>query len=280
MPGLPQAYTWLEASRSRESLQNCSSPRRATACKFTAAAHSNGRGKMLADALKAYDKKVAAGEAKPPPQPTAPTHEPPSLAGLHVSAPSGQISQSLPSGGNHFSMLPPKPRPRPSMPNISHLPILELPEPSPHSCSLLDEHPMQHSSMIGQPETGADPMADDVGGTCVERPLPPSLPPSPRIFAPRVAPFVPFVWERLEQRPFWLCMPRASHTPLLTCVARPAGRCWSRRPRRRGGAAATCTRRRRLRRCCGDRRRCIGTFAPFWSTGLPLADPSRTPRKS
>lgn len=125
---------------------------------------------MLADALKAYDKKVAAGEAKPPSQPTAPRHEPPSLAGLHVSAPSGLISQSLPSGGNHFSMLPPKPRPRPSMPNISHLPILELPEPSPHSCSLLDEHPMQHSSMIGQPETGADPMADDVGGTSMLEP--------------------------------------------------------------------------------------------------------------
>ena len=66
---------------------------------------------MLADALKAYDKKVAAGEAKPPPQPTAPTHEPPSLAGLHVSAPSGGISQSLPSG-NHFGNMPKKPRPR------------------------------------------------------------------------------------------------------------------------------------------------------------------------
>lgn len=123
---------------------------------------------MLAGELKAYDKKVAAGEAQPPPQPAAP-QDLPSLAGLHVSAPS-QVSQSLPSGGHGFGMIPPKARLRPSMPTIMQLPILELPEPSPQSCSLLDESNL-HSQMGADV---SDPMqdGDDVGGTCVpSRPL-------------------------------------------------------------------------------------------------------------
>ena len=219
---------------------------------------------MLADALKAYDKKVAAGEAKPPPQPTAPTLEPPSLAGLHVSAPSGGISQSLPSG-NHFGNMPKKPRPRPSLPTISQLPILELPEPSPHSCSLLDEHPMQHKSMLGQPETGAEPMDDDVGGTCVECPSP-----------------VPLTALFFRQRPLALssgcgCSLNFVPSPTLLPPSHmgrvPAGRCWNRRPHPHGESAATCMQRRHPRRCCGGRRPCIGTRTPWPNEAPPHAHP-------
>ena len=122
--------------------------------------------------MKAYDEKVAAGEAQPPPQALSSQQEPPSLAGLHLSkAPT--VSQSLPSGGHmNLSRLPPKPRVRPSAPGISQLPILELPEASPHSCSLLDENPLSQPGLLGT-RIEED---EEVGGTCVPARARPAAP--------------------------------------------------------------------------------------------------------
>ena len=121
---------------------------------------------MLAGELQAYNKRVAAGEVSPVPQPQPPA--PPSLAGLHIGS-GAPISQSLPSGG-HLALVggrgPPRPRMRPKMPNLSELPILELPEPSPHSNSLLDAPMLRPSFDASVPEEIGE---DDefVGGTCV-----------------------------------------------------------------------------------------------------------------
>uniref|UniRef100_A0A7S2NTH0 Uncharacterized protein n=1 Tax=Haptolina brevifila TaxID=156173 RepID=A0A7S2NTH0_9EUKA len=124
---------------------------------------------MLGAELKAYDQKVAAGEvAAPPPLPPQ-QPRPPSLAGLHISAQQPKVaggralmSQSLPSSG-HVSMLgrPPKPRVRPANTPQQSLPLLELPEPSPLSSSLLS------SSLLDAPLVGLqeDEAEDDVGGT-------------------------------------------------------------------------------------------------------------------
>lgn len=119
---------------------------------------------MLAGELKAYDRRVASGEAQPPPQ--APS-APPSLSNLHISAP---ISQSLPTAGGHLSganFIPKKPRVRPSAPGLSQLPILELPEASPHSCSLLDDSPLR--AVVGASPHRVDEEDEDeeafVGGT-------------------------------------------------------------------------------------------------------------------
>lgn len=128
---------------------------------------------MLGAEILAYNKRVAAGEAAPAssntPQSRAP--EPPSLAGLHLSDPvSGErslVSQSLPSG-NHLSLHgrpPPKPRFRPSDPprmDLSQLPILELPEPSPHSSSFLDVPPILDA---GATREVAKEEEEDTGGT-------------------------------------------------------------------------------------------------------------------
>ena len=56
---------------------------------------------MLAGELQAYNKRVAAGEVSPVPQPQPPA--PPSLAGLHIGS-GAPISQSLPSGG-HLALV-------------------------------------------------------------------------------------------------------------------------------------------------------------------------------
>lgn len=131
---------------------------------------------MLAGELKAFDAKVAAGQAPPPTQPPAQSAlAPPSLAGLHVSK--APLSQSVPVMQGHLvgSFPPAKPRPRPSATGLSQLPILELPEPSPHSCSLLDDAPVQQGSSMAHEEDDDD----FVGGTCalpLGVPGPPSLP--------------------------------------------------------------------------------------------------------
>ena len=129
---------------------------------------------MLGAALKEYDRRVEKGEAQPPPPMppvTQPPLQPPSMAGLHVSNPGsgapmggrGLYSQSLPSSG-HLSLIgrgPPKPRVRPMNPmgNLAELPILELPEPSPHSNSLLESNPLGAPSEHDEEE-------DFTGGTC------------------------------------------------------------------------------------------------------------------
>jgi len=116
---------------------------------------------MLGAELAAYDQRVAAGDAPPPSVPTQP--QPPSLSGLHIGA--TLISQSLPSGGGgHFAgmRMPQRPRMAPVAPSgVAQLPILELPEPSPHSSSLLDSRPIDLS------EAGEDDEDRDefVGGT-------------------------------------------------------------------------------------------------------------------
>jgi len=125
---------------------------------------------MLAGELKAYAAKEKAGEvpAQPLALPPENSFAPPSLSGLHVSAP--KVSASLPSGGHASllgSSLPPKPRFRPSMPTISQLPALELPEASPLSSSLLERANINEtsrpSSSTTTEETGLD--EDMVGGT-------------------------------------------------------------------------------------------------------------------
>lgn len=121
---------------------------------------------MLAGELKAYSARVAAGEVATVP---AASPQPPSLAGLHLGSNAApMVSQSLPSGAHSaFAGAPAPPRPRmgPSAPTgVSALPILELPEPSPHSSSLLDA-PMRPSDP-DMPDVGDDEGEDEfVGGT-------------------------------------------------------------------------------------------------------------------
>ena len=93
-----------------------------------------GGGNMLAAELKRHEAQVAAGDAPPPQLP--PRNLGPTLGTVKASA----VSQSLPSTSHLQKMgaYPPKPRVRPSAPSFSVLPILELPEPSPLSNSLLD----------------------------------------------------------------------------------------------------------------------------------------------
>ena len=113
---------------------------------------SSNRCQMLGAALAAYDKKVAAGEADaplPPPPPPAPGLSgdlAKGLAGMHVSggmgAHQGLMSQSLPSGGklSFKGRAPHQPLIRPINPSgsmLADLPELDMPEPSPHSNSLL-----------------------------------------------------------------------------------------------------------------------------------------------
>ena len=164
---------------------------------------------MLAGELKAYNKRVEAGEVVPVQPPTPPA--PPSLAGLHLGEPAGvhTVSQSLPSGA-HAALLgqrvPPRPRMRgvsATASSLSEMPILELPEPSPHSCSLLDGglHPDAALHPMVEPSGGERKDDDDfVGGTCALAPrrhssalrqqLRPffSLSPRARSLAPRVLP--------------------------------------------------------------------------------------------
>jgi len=121
---------------------------------------------MLAAALKAHDEKVASGEVAPPPKP-----EPPSLDSLSLNQAIEKggtrplYSQSLPSGG-HMSMVgrgPPKPRVRPSpAPSLSLPPMLELPEPSPHSVSLLSTSMGESPEEEKTGEGGGD--EDTIGG--------------------------------------------------------------------------------------------------------------------
>ena len=120
---------------------------------------------MLAASLEAYNKRVEAGEVAPPvgaAQPSLPP-APPSLAGLNIGGP---ISQSLPMRHHPgmASRIPPRPRLAPATPDLSQLPILELPEPSPHSSSMLDSHPLEQ-----RPPDLCDPGDEDedefVGGT-------------------------------------------------------------------------------------------------------------------
>jgi hypothetical protein len=111
---------------------------------------------MLAAELKRHEAQVAAGDAPPPQLP--PRNLGPTLGTVKASA----VSQSLPSTSHLQKMgaYPPKPRVRPSAPSFSVLPILELPEPSPLSNSLLD--PADRPS----PElTSGDPEGEETGGT-------------------------------------------------------------------------------------------------------------------
>ena len=115
-----------------------------------------GGGNMLAAELKRHEAQVAAGDAPPPQLP--PRNLGPTLGTVKASA----VSQSLPSTSHLQKMgaYPPKPRVRPSAPSFSVLPILELPEPSPLSNSLLD--PADRPS----PElTSGDPEGEETGGT-------------------------------------------------------------------------------------------------------------------
>lgn len=96
---------------------------------------------MLAAELAAHSEQVASGSV---PEPEAKEL----ISSLRIDGEfsRGQhrslLSQSLPSGGIHAHMgnYPPKPRPKPTMPpsSLMSLPILELPEPSPQSSSLLE----------------------------------------------------------------------------------------------------------------------------------------------
>ena len=121
------------------------------------------RDRMLAAALKAHDEKAARGEVPPPPSKIP---EPPLLESLTLNesmdkgATRPMYSQSLPSGG-HISFVgrgPPKPRVRPSpAPSLSLPPMLELPEPSPISTSLLSSGESPEEETTGEG-------GDDVGG--------------------------------------------------------------------------------------------------------------------
>ena len=96
---------------------------------------------MLAGELQRYNQRVQSGEV--PQQPSPSQQQPPPLGGAHVPA---ALSQSLPSGGGHLHgmRVPPQPRMRPrAPPTMAGPPILELPEQSPHSSSLLDSHPLR-----------------------------------------------------------------------------------------------------------------------------------------
>lgn len=125
---------------------------------------------MLGAALAAYDKKVAAGEAAPPPPPPIPDITQ-GMGGLHVSFGAGPhtslMSQSLPSGGklSFMGKPPPQPRVRPAVPSgglLSELPDLELPEPSPHSNSLLSTGA---GRLAGLQESGEEEEEEEEGGT-------------------------------------------------------------------------------------------------------------------
>jgi len=117
--------------------------------------------RMLGAELKAYDKKVAAAPAP------VPASGPPLLDSLslsdapappHVSRP--MYSQSLPSSSHMSFMAPPKPRVRPSPSNSLKVPpILELPEPSPLSNSLL--HAMGEMGEVGR---GIPEEEEEAGG--------------------------------------------------------------------------------------------------------------------
>ena len=121
---------------------------------------------MLAAELKAHDKKVNSGEISPPIK-----KEPPLLGALSLNDSLGDpttghgvrplYSQSLPNTGGLASfggLYPAKPRVRPSL-STSNPPILELPEPSPHSSSLLSAY--GHEG--GIPE---EALGEESGGMC------------------------------------------------------------------------------------------------------------------
>lgn len=137
---------------------------------------------MLGAALAAYDAKVERGEVAAPSQPA---QQPPSLAGLQIGGPSegkAMYSQSLPSRSGMPGLYPPKPRMRPvAEPMLEEMALLELPEPSPHSSSLLDEHMSSRSGASGPLEGVPEGDAEDgfVGGTCV-----PLTPRSPALSTP------------------------------------------------------------------------------------------------
>ena len=117
---------------------------------------------MLAAALKAHDEAAARGEVTAPPTKV----DAPLLESLTLNEPIEKgatrpmYSQSLPSGG-HISFVgrgPPKPRVRPSpAPSLSLPPMLELPEPSPISTSLLSSGESPEEETTGEG-------GDDVGG--------------------------------------------------------------------------------------------------------------------
>ena len=117
---------------------------------------------MLAGELQRYNQRVQSGEV--PQQPSPSQQQPPPLGGAHVPA---ALSQSLPSGGGHLHgmRVPPQPRMRPrAPPTMAGPPILELPEQSPHSSSLLDSHPLRPGGLEEEEEED-----EFVGGTCVSR---------------------------------------------------------------------------------------------------------------
>ena len=130
---------------------------------------------MLGAEIAAYNKRIQSGGSQQP-QRTTPS-ELPSIAGLHVSGPSGHaspstFSQSLPSS-SHLTALgdgPPKPQVRPSDPprtSLSQLPILELPEASPNSNSLLRAHGVVQSR-LGATVRNDESSTDQAGGTCAD----------------------------------------------------------------------------------------------------------------
>jgi len=121
---------------------------------------------MLAAQLKEYDERVTAGGAPPPSKP-----EPPLLDSLSLSDPikagtRPMYSQSLPSTGglDNRGHYPPKPRVRPA-PSTSNPPLLELPEPSPHSNSFLSSFGQEG----GIPEDEA--LTEETGGMSMLEPV-------------------------------------------------------------------------------------------------------------
>ena len=100
---------------------------------------------MLAAALKAHEN-VATQSSSPKANADASGQIASCVGGLNISGSSPMkqtCSQSLPSTAHFpsgFGAYPAKPRVRPTpAPGLSQLPILELPEPSPHSSSFLDK---------------------------------------------------------------------------------------------------------------------------------------------
>lgn len=116
---------------------------------------------MLAAELAAFKSKPSASPTSAP-IPVSGHSQAPSLSSLHISDGAGGIplySQSLPSGGlMGHSKFPSKPRvrPTPAPSGLTQLPILELPEPSPHSNSLLNS-----MSVREEEDASSD---DDAGG--------------------------------------------------------------------------------------------------------------------
>ena len=184
---------------------------------------------MLAGELQRYNQRVQSGEV--PQQPSPSQQQPPPLGGAHVPA---ALSQSLPSGGGHLHgmRVPPQPRMRPrAPPTMAGPPILELPEQSPHSSSLLDSHPLRPGGLEEEEEED-----EFVGGTCVSRGAR-TPPPRPYFL---LATLTPTRYACLTRRSMLeATSDRHGHSPFLCAASAPATMLW-------GPGGHRCVRLRRL----------------------------------